>query len=91
MQTVPSATLGCAMKRGRVLRWVAGDEALIASRRSPSVMFAIIEPSKEAHDSIVRVLQCRARSLALGHARGVRGAASPSQCPAPRATTTKPD
>ena len=42
-----------------MLRWVAGDEALIASRRTPSVKFAIIEPSKEAHDPIVSVFQCR--------------------------------
>ena len=40
-------------ERGRALRWVAGDVALIASRRTPSVRFAIIEPSKEAHDSDV--------------------------------------
>jgi hypothetical protein len=47
------------MERGRALWWVAGDEALIASRRIPSVQFAIIEPSKEAHDSLVPVFQCR--------------------------------
>jgi len=47
------------MERGRTLRWVAGDEALIASRRIPSVKFAIIEPSKEAHDSLVPAFQCR--------------------------------
>ena len=47
------------MERGRMLRWVAGDEALIASRRTPSVKFAIIEPSEEAHDSLVPVFQCR--------------------------------
>ena len=51
--------LGPKMERGRMLRWVAGDEALIASRRIPSVKFAIIEPSKEAHDSLVPVFQCR--------------------------------
>ena len=47
------------MERGRVLGWVAGVGALIASRRSPSVRFAITEPSKEAHDSIVPSAQCR--------------------------------
>jgi len=49
------------MERGRMLRWVAGDEALIASRRIPSVKFAIIEPSKEAHDYGVSSAQCRRR------------------------------
>ena len=34
--------LDAEMERGRALRWVAGDEALIASRRIPSVRFAII-------------------------------------------------
>ena len=47
------------MERGRALMWVAGAEASIASRRTPSVRFAIVEPSKEAHDSLVSVFQCR--------------------------------
>ncbi len=47
------------MERGRALRWVAGDEASIASRRTPSVRFAIAEPSQQAHDSLVSVFQCR--------------------------------
>ena len=41
------------IERGRMLRWVAGDEASIASRRIPLVKFAIVEPSKEANDSEV--------------------------------------
>ena len=51
--------MGPGAERGRALRWVAGAEALIASRRTPSVKFAIIEPSKEAHDSDVPTAQCR--------------------------------
>ena len=47
------------MERGRTLRWVAGDEALIESRRTPSVRFAIIESSREANDSEVSAAQCR--------------------------------
>ncbi len=54
-----SLALVRGMERGWTLRWVAGDEALIASRRMPSVTFAIIEPSKEAHDPIVPASQCR--------------------------------
>lgn len=63
------------MERGRALRWVAGDEALIASRRTPSATFAIIEPSKEAHDSSV--------SEFSADARGVRGASEPISAPGP--------
>ena len=47
------------IERGRMLRWVAGDEALIASRRTPSVKSRSVQPSKEAHDSPVPVFQCR--------------------------------
>ena len=45
------------MEGGRALIWVAGDEALIASRRRPAARFATIEPSKEAHDSNVPAAQ----------------------------------
>src|SRR5688572_15725110 len=48
------------MERGRALRWVAGERSLWRESL-PSVdrPFAPAEPSKEAHDSIVPVLQCR--------------------------------
>ena len=71
-------------ERGRALRWVAGDEASpkgeaarsIASRRTPLVGFAIVEPSKEAHDSLVPVFQCRRSAKPALGARGVRGRAA---------------
>ena len=76
------AVLGPRDGAGPDAEVVAGDEALIASRRIPSVKFAIIEPSKEAHDSLVPVFQCR-------RTRRPRRR-EPPQRPAPRATPTRP-
>lgn len=49
-----------------------------------------LEPTKEAHDSLVPVFQCRRRRRGPRPGCALRGAASPSQRPAPRATTAKP-
>ena len=64
---------------GRALRWVARAGAYGVSRGSLSGSFTLSEPTKEAHDSEVRP--------SSADAGGVPGAASPHQCPAPRATT----
>jgi hypothetical protein len=71
------------MERGQALRWVACVGILSASRRGLSA-------SIRAQLSRVRSHTIPSFRYSSGDARGGPGAASPPQCLAPRATTTKP-
>jgi len=79
------------MERGRALRWVACVGILSASRRAPSasIRAQLSRVRSQTNPSFRYSSGDAARSLPEG-GRGGPGAASPPQCLAPRATTTKP-